>query len=723
MRDTDRHPGTRRARRKLLTPLAILVLVANAAPFVAPAAAATQTKSTSIAMSGGLATDIKWNIEGGCDDCVPDDLAAIAYSDDASYVAKVEAQIHVTQMTWNSQAAIDVSFDDQLLRQGQTVNLNDKLTVTGGTMTATGTISGSMFIERDGTTNVEDFGSFSAPLNLSWPCAVPLPGESPRPCPSGNADTQVFSLKIIDVAAGSAHLTLKVGASLTANVSTNGVVSSAQLAIVGGGPATSSNVTWLGSSPSTTTDARALACTAPAGNDVTYRFTGGSTAGAVQNLASTSKLLGSVLIDPAIGPDIEGPDVTFKTVPNPSVPVGMGLSSGNSDTLTLGALQKNNVPPVADAGGGESHIYTGDQGSPITFDGSGSSSACGFPTLRWDFSDGGVAFGKNPQHTFQGSGTYSGLLTATDATGLTSTTTFSVAVTNLVPVVTAGPDTSAAWGRLVDFNGAATDPGTDDQATLTYSWSFGDGTPSASGGPSVQHAYAVPGEYTATFTACDRHGPCASDNRLVQVVKRGVSLGSLGETAATYDTPSSRHAALVDEFGVAVTGRTILFTVAGATVGTSETNSSGIAQLAWTPLLDAGTHSAGAGFAGDALYKSTIGGSGVPVPGDGSVVITRKSTSVAYTGAKTGAPNKTVTLSAVLTDATGKALGGRTVVFVIGSQTVSAATNDAGVATTSLKLGQKNGTYPLTATWTPAGADAPRYVGSAASTTFKLQAK
>ena len=296
-------------------------------------------------------------------------------------------------------------------------------------------------------------------------------------------------------------------------------------------------------------------------------------------------------------------------------------------------------------------------------------------------------------------------------------------MTNLAPVVTAGPDGSAAWGRLVAFNGAGTDPGTDDQSTLTYAWSFGDGTPSATGGPSVQHAYAVPGEYTATLTVCDRHALCASDSRTVQVAKRAVSLGSLGETAATYDTPSSRHAALVDEFGVAVNGRTIGFTVAGASVGTSETNSSGIAQLAWTPLIDAGTYPADATFAGDALYKSTTGGSGAPVSGSGSVVIARKATSIAYTGAKTGAPNKTVTLSAVLTDATGKAIGGRTVVFVIGSQTVSAKTNDAGIAATSLKLTQKNGTYPLTATWTPAGADAARYVGSAASATFKLQAK
>ena len=104
-------------------------------------------------------------------------------------------------------------------------------------------------------------------------------------------------------------------------------------------------------------------------------------------------------------------------------------------------------------------------------------------------------------------------------------------------------------------------------------------------------------------------------------------------------------------------------------------------------------------------------------------MIARKATTLAYTGATTGGPNKTVILSAVLKDATGTALSGRQVVFVLGSQQVSAATNGSGVASASLKLTQKNGTYALTATWTPSGADAGRYVGSAASVTFKLQAR
>ena len=68
-------------------------------------------------------------------------------------------------------------------------------------------------------------------------------------------------------------------------------------------------------------------------------------------------------------------------------------------------------------------------------------------------------------------------------------------------------------------------------------------------------------------------------------------------------------------------------------------------------------------------------------------------------------------------------MAGRTILFQLGSQTATATTSSTGVATTQLKLAQKNGTYPLTATWTPTGSDAGRYLGSGASGTFKLQAK
>ena len=191
--------------------------------------------------------------------------------------------------------------------------------------------------------------------------------------------------------------------------------------------------------------------------------------------------LGALATDPGIsvatslvfdvGGEIPNPLPPFNELKvsfaSPTVPLGTTTSdipmTGPGATFDMGNVLANNVPPIVSAGG----PYAGNEGSPFTFDGSASSSICGFPTLQWNFSDGGVAYGVAPQHTFPGSGTYSGLLTATDVTGLSSTITFNVTVINLPPAVFAGPDTTSPWGRFVAFNGSATDPGTADQATLS----------------------------------------------------------------------------------------------------------------------------------------------------------------------------------------------------------------------------------------------------------------
>ena len=714
--------GRRRRARSVL--LIVAAMVANLAAAASPVAAAAQTKSTGVSLAGGTDVGIAYDVTKTCDDCVPDAMAQLV-TGHGDWTFAFGATVHtvVDRLDWTSAGTVDIAYDDTLLRQGQTITLKDTLTTTSGTITAKGAISGSygLFADPAGgtafvpTTRTKDF---SKDLTWSFSCVVPLPGESPRPCASAPQNVKIDSYTIFTVPfidPTDLEIEFDVGVSLLASVSSDGIVSVRTIDVTGGQGSLNANLEWVGSSPSTINDPAQLSCTQPAGNEVNYHLTGIAADSPAQSLGTRTGLGAKVVASPAVGPDFDVYDLgEFGHVDNPAADISFGLS-GPDTSVILGTLLKNNVPPTADAGGGATHIYSGNQGSPITFDGGGSSSVCGFPTLRWDFSDGGVAFGKSPQHTFQGSGTYSGLLTATDATGLTSSTTFSIVVANLAPVVSAGPDTTAAWGRLVAFNGSAVDPGADDQSTLTYSWSFGDGTPSATGGPSVSHAYSAPGTYTASLTVCDRYNLCSSDDRSVSIRKRTVTIGSLGDTAGTYDTAGARRASLVDEFGSVVTGRTLDFSVNGAGAGSSVTNSSGLAQVAWTPLLDAGTYATGASFAGDTLYESGTGSN--------SVAIARKATTMAYTGTTTGGPNKAVILSSVLKDATGKALAGRQVVFVLGSQQVQATTDASGIASASLKLTQKNGTYALTATWTPAGADANRYVGSAASVSFKLQAK
>jgi PKD repeat protein len=70
-----------------------------------------------------------------------------------------------------------------------------------------------------------------------------------------------------------------------------------------------------------------------------------------------------------------------------------------------------NLPPVCDANG----PYTGDVGTPIAFDGSGSSDPDGvIVTYAWDFGDGETGTGATPSHTYAAAGSFIATLCVTD---------------------------------------------------------------------------------------------------------------------------------------------------------------------------------------------------------------------------------------------------------------------------------------------------------------------
>jgi hypothetical protein len=686
--------------------------------FAAPAGAATQNRSINSALSGGINPNVDFNTSAVCDDCYPDAVGP----GPGSWAFGASVDTTVNDLKFAGAASTAVSYDDSLLRQGQTVAVTDVLTPGAGIVTAKGSMLVQYGVYRDpsGGSSFTPAGTLTPgnqPFTASFPCAIPLPGDAPVTCNSLPVSVPVATITVIPSVypVPGLSIVLSVNVTVSVTITGDGVATLRTLQVVGGGPAQTAALHFVGSSPSTLLDPAHLSCTEPVGNDVSYGFTNLAYGPGVDLTTTTAVHFEATATDiplpipPAtFDQDLFGGDLG--SVTNPAVGLTLPLTAPDQ-SVTLGPLAKNNIPPTADSGGN----YSGDQGSPVHFDGSGSSSVCGFPGLRWDFSDGGVAFGAHPQHTFNGSGVYSGQLTATDATGLTSTTNFSVDIANLPPVVNAGPDMGAAWGVNVALNGAATDPGSDDQSTLTYSWDFGDGTPSATGGAHVLHKYATPGSYTATLMSCDRHNACSSDTASVTIRKRDVTAVYLTDTAGTFNTAGVLKASLTDEFGNAVAGRTMSFSYDGNPVGDAATNSLGFASRAFTPMTDAGAHSVGVSFTSDSLYNTSSD--------NRPYVEALKGTAVTYTGAVKGGANKVVTLSAVLKDATGLALPGQLITFRLGTQTVAATTDATGVASTSLKLNQKNGTYPLTATYVPAGAAAHQYVGSAASLSFSLQVK
>ena len=98
------------------------------------------------------------------------------------------------------------------------------------------------------------------------------------------------------------------------------------------------------------------------------------------------------------------------------------------------------------------------------------------------------------------------------------------------------------------------------------------------------------------------------------------------------------------------------------------------------------------------------------------VTVQKRGTTTAYTGPIASNSSKTLTLTASLIDELNQPVNNGTILFTIGSQSVSAQTNGSGIATATVKLSQKHGSYTVTASF--AGND--KYTASSNSQPFAI---
>ena len=116
----------------------------------------------------------------------------------------------------------------------------------------------------------------------------------------------------------------------------------------------------------------------------------------------------------------------------------------------------------------------------------------------WDFGDCTGGRGPSAQHTYATPGTYSVTLTVTDNSGVPSSVTQPVTITNATP---SASFTSSVNYTTASFVSTSTDA---DGTVVSYLWSFGDGTTAT--GATTAHVYAGGGTYNVTLTGTDNDG-------------------------------------------------------------------------------------------------------------------------------------------------------------------------------------------------------------------------
>jgi PKD repeat protein len=180
-----------------------------------------------------------------------------------------------------------------------------------------------------------------------------------------------------------------------------------------------------------------------------------------------------------------------------------------------------NLPPIAvlNVNPNTNRIPTN---SPLSFSAAGSYDPEGVSvSYNWNFGDGSTSTQQAVNHSFATSGTYNVQLSVTDGVNTTTTNrTITVVLVgvNLPPTAAASANPLGGVAPLtVAFSSAgSSDP---EGTSLTYSWTFGDGTTSTQANPTK--IYSNAGVYGAQLTVSD--GTNTSSKSVVITVANGAS--------------------------------------------------------------------------------------------------------------------------------------------------------------------------------------------------------
>jgi hypothetical protein len=255
----------------------------------------------------------------------------------------------------------------------------------------------------------------------------------------------------------------------------------------------------------------------------------------------------------------------------------------------------------------------------------------------------------------------------------------------------AGGPYAGSEGSPIAFDGSASTVG----CGATLHWTFSDG--GSADGAHVTHTFTDDGMYTGTLTAT-KGAQTDTATFAVTVDNEAPSVDAGADTSASVGAAVSFAGSATDPSSVDQGSLTYTWQFAD---GTSNATGADV------------THT----FTQSGVYDVTL----TVCDKDGGCGTGTRRVTVANTAQPTvlvnlsdliGRKGSTAAFRAVLVDRELRPLPGRTIVFKLGTQTMTATTDARGIAITKATVAQKAGLYAVTATFTPGGTDAQQYKGS-----------
>jgi len=297
-----------------------------------------------------------------------------------------------------------------------------------------------------------------------------------------------------------------------------------------------------------------------------------------------------------------------------------------------------------------------------------------------------------------------------------TTTTFTVLRTSTrISSYTPAAGTEIIAGNSVTVSGTLV-YGTAGSALYNKALTFRDTTRGVDIGTAQTNAsgyaslsYAVPSNATIgthnisiSFAGDSNYSACSASTN-IKVVNTRISPFTVSPTTMNINGRVTLSAKLLTASGGALYPQTITFTdvTRNATIGTAQTNASGIATLTYTiPSSAIGNHVIKASFAGSGTYSACSATANLNVTAAPTCTFTNFSL---FPSVATAAPITPFTFSARLMSSTGSAISGATVSFInaaSGASLQTATTGSTGWASTNTSYYFTNtGTYTLRASF------------------------